>query len=326
MKKPSRLHRSDEIRVIAPANSLSIISDENRSAAIQRLKDEFGFEVSFSTHCSETGQFGSASVLSRVSDLHEAFSDPRVKGILTVIGGYNCNQLLEHIDYDLIAQNPKVLCGFSDITALSNAIWKKTSMVTFSGPHFSTFACEKGMDFTWRSFAKCLMSDEVAEAVAAPIWSDDAWYLDQENRTFLNNEGTVIINEGEATGTILGGNLCTLNLLQGTSYMPDLDGSILFLEDDALVFPEIFDRDLQSLVMQPGFDGVRALVIGRFQQASKMSLETLSVICQSKPKLRSLPIIANVDFGHTLPIMTFPIGGTAWLKARDQRVGLKVEW
>lgn len=326
MIKPLRLKKGEEIRVIAPAKSLTIVSEENKCRAVLRLEHDFGFKVSFGAHCNESDAFESSSVASRISDLHDAFADPNVKGILTVLGGYNTNQMLEQIDYELIRKNPKIFCGFSDITALSNAIYKKTSLVTFSGPHFSTFACEQGMDYTLDCFTKCFMTSDAIDVQSSSTWSDDAWYIDQKSRNFIHNDGMIVINPGFAEGTIIGGNLCTLNLLQGTPYMPDLAETVLFVEDDYLVFPEIFDRDLQSLIMQPGFEGVRAVVIGRFQKESKMSLDSLNQICGSKPQLARLPIIANVDFGHTLPMITFPIGGRASVDARIKSPALKIEW
>ena len=128
---PDKLKKGDEIRVISPARSLSIISQEMRDIAIKRLTD-IGFKVTYAKHVEEKDDFNSSSIKSRVDDLHSAFKDKNVKGILTVIGGFNSNQILRYLDYDLIKQNPKILCGFSDITALSNAIYRKTGLVTYS--------------------------------------------------------------------------------------------------------------------------------------------------------------------------------------------------
>lgn len=88
----------------------------------------------------------------RIKDLHEAFLDNNVKMILTAIGGYNSNQLLRYIDYDIIKNNPQIICGFSDITALLNAIYTKSGLVTYSGPHFSNFGMNKGLEYTIRYF------------------------------------------------------------------------------------------------------------------------------------------------------------------------------
>lgn len=130
MKAP-KLQAGDGIRIISPSNSLGIIAPEQIEAST-RLLESYGFKVSFAAHAYEMDQFSSSSIRSRVEDIHEAFRDPDVKGILTTLGGHNCNQLLRELDYRLIADNPKRLCGYSDITALSGAIYRKTGLITYS--------------------------------------------------------------------------------------------------------------------------------------------------------------------------------------------------
>jgi muramoyltetrapeptide carboxypeptidase len=313
---PQKLKVGDEIRVIAPSRSLSMIDAEIREIA-NACFSEMGLKISFSKNAELVNEFVSSSVEARIEDLHEAFADKNIKGIFTTIGGYNSNQLLEYIDYEMIKDNLKIFCGFSDITALSNAMLAKTGLVTYSGPHYSTFGMKKGIDYTKEYFKKCFFNDEPFIVEPSSEWSDDLWFLEQENRTFYKNEGYKIINKGIAEGKIIGGNLCTLNLLQGTDYMPDLSDSILFIEDDELTFPENFDRDLQSLIHLPNFDKVQGIVIGRFQIVSKMTDELLLKIIQSKRALRNIPIVANVDFGHTTPHITFPIGGFAKIILTD---------
>jgi len=128
-----------------------------------------------------------------------------------------------------------------------------------------------------------------------------------------------------AEGTLLGGNLGTLCLLFGTPYMPNLEGSILLLEDDEEVSPVHFDRELQSLIHQPGFEGVRGIVFGKFQRASNMDPDTLTAIMESKRELDNMPIVAGASFGHTTPQFTFPIGGYGNLRAGDGIVRLSIE-
>lgn len=320
---PNKLEKGDEIRIIAPSRSLSIISQELRDIAKSRF-DELGLRLTFGEHTEEKNNFASSSIESRVADLHSAFLDKNVKAILTVIGGHNSNQLLDSIDWELIKNNPKILCGFSDITILNNSFFAKTGLVTYSGPHYSTFGQKLHFDYTLDYFRKCLISDIPIEIQPSAQWSDDEWYKNQDNRLLEPNNGWQIINEGEASGTLLGGNLCTLNLLQGTKYMPDLYDSILFLEDDELTFPENFDRDLQSIIHQPGFEGVKSMVIGRFQKVSKVSENLLAQIIKSKKELNSLPVIANVDFGHTDPKITFPVGGDVTLKVSENEAKLVI--
>lgn len=322
---PPKLKKGDGVRVIAPACSLATpwITDEAKNIAIQRFK-ELGLALSFSKHVNEIDDFDSSSIESRISDLHEAFADTSIQLVLPVTGGFNCNQLLSYIDYDLIKTNPKIFCGYSDITALSNAIYAKTGLITYLGSSFFSFGEKKGFDYELEYFKKCLFSDKSFEVKASPKWSDDRWAYDQENRNFRNNEGFWIIHEGEAEGKIIGGNQCTLNLLQGTEYMPDIKDSILFLEDDDEAHIATIDRDLQSIIHLPDFKKVRAIVFGRFQVATKMTRKLLTQIVETKKELASLPVIANVDFGHTSPMITFPIGGTAKLVAQDNKVKLEI--
>lgn len=318
---PQKLSPGDEVRVIAPATSLRNISPELREIASRNLS-ALGLQVTYGEHCEESNEFRSSSIASRIADLHDAFASPTVRCILTAIGGYNSNQLLRYLDYELIKANPKILCGFSDITALGTAIYARTGLVTYSGPHFSTFGMVRGLAYTLEYFRKCLMDTAPYVIESSEHWSDDPWYRDQVNRNFVPNEGLWTINQGQTEGKLLGGNLCTLNLLQGTEYMPDLAGSILLLEDDDEITPATFDRDLQSLIHQPGFEGVKGLVIGRFQNASAMSREKLVAIINGKQELAGIPVVANANFGHTTPQFTFPIGGTGALIAVNGEASL----
>ncbi len=321
---PAKLGPGDEVRVVSPATSLAFIPEEQRRIARERWEG-LGLRCSFSKNAEVRDRFESSPVEARVSDLHEAFADPGVKGMLTTLGGYNSNQLLGRLDYDLIRDNPKVLCGFSDITALATAIYARIGLVTYSGPHFSTFAMEHGIEYTLEHFERCLMSEEPYEVEPAGHWSDDPWYADQENREFVPSDGHRIVNEGEAEGKLLGGHLGTLCLLFGTAFMPDLEGTILLLECDEETKPEHLDRELQSLIFQPGFEGVRGLVIGRFQRASRMDPDILDTIVGAKPELASIPVVADASFGHTTPQFTFPIGGRGRLDAQHGAVTFVIE-
>ncbi len=315
---PPKLHPGSSVRVVAPSRSLEIIGSEVRAEADRKLIG-LGLHVSFGEHVGVCDDFGSSPVENRLADLHAAFADPGVDGIVTAIGGFNSNQLLTGIDYEHVAAHPKVLCGFSDITALSNALYARTGLVSYSGPHYSSFGMKRHFDYTEAGFRGCVMEEEPIMLAPSPAWSDDLWYTDQDARRLEPSSGWWVLQEGEADGTIVGGNLCTFNLLQGTPFMPSLDASIVFVEDDDQVKPWDFDRDLASLLQQPGFAGVRALVIGRFQKGTGMTRQLLTQVVTTKPELVGLPVIANVDFGHTTPVFTFPVGGTVEVHAR--RVG-----
>ncbi len=320
---PAKLKEGDEVRIVSPAESMTMIAKDQQELSIHRL-ESLGLKVSYSKYIEDKPSILSSKIDNRISDLHDAFKDPHVKAILTTIGGYDSNQLLRYLDYELIAENPKILCGYSDITALANAIYHKTGLVTYSGPHFSTFGMKKGADYTIEYFKKALLDSDPFLIPQAEDWSDDPWFIDQENRHFHPNSGYLVIQEGEAQGRSIGGNLCTLNLLHGTEFMPSLEDSILFLEDDEMTIPETFDRDLQSLIHQPGFEKVKGLILGRFQSKSSITSSHLKEIISTKQELSHIPVIANASFGHTTPQFTFPIGGNTELKAHKNQTTLKI--
>lgn len=291
----NKLQRGDEVRVIAPSRNLTEVRQDVHHHAIDFWRNE-GYNLTFSKNCRETNKYHSSSIASRVEDIHEAFIDPNVKMIITCLGGFNANQLLHHLDYDLIAKHPKILCGFSDITALHNAIFAKTGLITYHGPHYGTFAFDKEAEYTRTAFFDCVMND--APIIVSPSKSAEQY---------------CVIQKGTCEGTIIGGNLCTVNLLQGTQFMPDIRNKVLFLEDDNIMgdyFPYEFDRNLQSLLQVDGAETIKGIVFGRFDSSCGLNKEIIADIIKDKVS-PDIPVIFGADFGHVFPMITFPIGGRA---------------
>lgn len=299
--------------VIAPSRGLKLIGADCRQIAEERLAN-LGLTVEFAPNTTDENfdMTMSASVEKRAADIMTAFADKSVKAVLTVIGGFNANQLIRHLDYDVIRKNPKIFMGFSDITALHTAIYAQTGLVTYYGPHYSSLGMKKGCEYTLENMVKALFEGGKREILPSAEWSDDAWFLDQDKREFIKNEGWWQIQGGTAKGTIIGGNLCTFILHLGTPYRPKFEpDTILFLEDDEESHLLNFERNLQALINQEDFKNVKGLVIGRFQKASKVTREKLEFILKNKPELKNMPIVANIDMGHTTPINTIALGGYA---------------
>ncbi len=301
---PARILPGDEIRVIAPSRSLSIIWPVMYDGAVEYWKER-GHHVTFGRRARELEDFMSPSIAAKVDDIHEAFADPNVKMVISCIGGFNSNRILPHLDYDLIARNPKILCGYSDVTALLHAVHAKTGLVTYHGPHFSTFGLDKDRDYSWRAFTDCLMHSDPVQLLP----SDAA------------GEYTVL-QPGCCEGQIIGGNLCTLNLLQGTPYMPELRGKVLFLEDDNIMgeyFCYEFARNLASLLQCEGAQEIVGIVFGRFDESCCMDADVMRrVIRDVVPE--NIPVIFGADFGHVFPMVTFPIGGRVRVEAEERAV------
>ncbi|MFV8214705.1 S66 family peptidase, partial [Streptococcus pluranimalium] len=225
---------------------------------------------------------GSASIESRVADLHAAFKDQTVDGILATIGGFNSNELLPYLDYALIARHPKVICGYSDTTAVLNAIYAKTGMQTYMGPSYSSFKMEGGQNYQSESWLKAL-SQTSYDLEPSQEWSSDPWYDPSQPRHFMPTEWKVY-TEGSATGTLIGGNLSTFGLLRGTPYAPKPEWYVLFLEeaeeDDYLDF----DRHLAAILQ--AYPSPQALVLGRFPKECGMTQELLLYILAKHPVLK----------------------------------------
>jgi muramoyltetrapeptide carboxypeptidase LdcA involved in peptidoglycan recycling len=234
---------------------------------------------------------------------------------------------LQFIDWEVIKSNPKPIIGSSDITVLLNAIYAKTNIKTYFGPNFLKFGMKIGLDDTLKYFKECLFDNKKYNILPSKKWSDDNWYKNQDKRNFYNNDGFIICNPGTAKGKTVGGNLCSLNLLQGTEYMPSLKDSVLFIEDDDLAgentFGE-FNRNLQSLLQLPDAKKIKGILVGRFSQKCFMTKEKIKYIFQSQKELKNIPIIADVDFGHCDPFVTFPIGEKIEVSAEENTVKIKI--
>lgn len=322
---PAKLQKGDEIRVIAPSISMKVIGDDCRKIAKERF-EAMGLKVSFGKHTleEEFNMFASSDVFNRAEDIMDAFNDKNVKAIFTIIGGFNSNQILPFLDYEVIKNNPKILCGYSDITALLSAIEAKTGLVTFYGPHYSSIGMKKGNEYTLDMLEKVLFEGK-SELKASDKWSDDLWFKDQENRDFVKNEGWWVLQNGNAKGELKGGNLSTLILLNGTPYQPYFaQNTILMIEECnySSADDKEFLRQFQALAQRDDFANIKAILIGRFQKASNMTKEKLKFMIDYIPQLKGLPVIANLDFGHTTPIATLPVGGMCEINEKK----IKVWW
>ena len=314
-----KLKKGDHIRVVSPSSSIEHIGGFEANLVAKEKLEELGFDLSFSSNYFEHDLFDSASIASRVEDLHEAFVDPSVDAILATIGGFNCNELLPYLNYDLIAQNPKIFCGYSDTTALLNAIYAKTSMQTYMGPSYSSFKIEAGQAYQTEAWLRAMTQDDY-DLVPSKEWSSDPWYDPTKPRHFMPTEWKVY-NAGSALGTIIGGNLSTFSLLRGTPYAPQAENYILFVEEAEGYPPEHFLRELAALLQ--AYPNPQAVIIGRFPKECEMTEEILLTILDKHPLLKNIPVLYDVDFAHTQPLFTITIGAQATLDTDEMVIHVK---
>ncbi|MFQ7074860.1 MAG: S66 peptidase family protein [Clostridia bacterium] len=315
---------NNEIRIVTSSGNLNMNEDD-----IDYIKAKLkGYDITFGKNVNKSiPEYNCPSIEDRKNDIEEAFLDKNVKAIMIARGGALSNQLLDEIDYEIIQKNPKIIIGFSDATSLLNAIYSQTKLKTYYGPNFSVLAMRKGNDYTYEYLNKVLNNEEEYYINPAISWSSDKWYKDQDNRKFIKNNGMNIINEGNAEGTIIGGNLNTFSLLQGTKYMPIAQKIILFIEEDNWANEDYlyeFDRRLQSLTQQAFFKKVKGIIIGRAQQNVNMNINRWKTLISMNKKLINMPIVVNADFGHTMPMATFPIGGKCIISGKGKSIRIKI--
>ncbi len=309
--KPRRIGEGDTIGLIAPSQSAAYIEPRVWQIGLDRLRS-LGFKVKVGEHVMERTGHTAGSVENRLADLTAFLEDDEVAAIMTVFGGYNSNQLLHHIDYDLVRKVRKVFVGYSDITAMNNAFLSKAGLVNFSGPAFVTFCQPDLPRYTIDRFMELVQGDKDEVTVrASDEWAEDLWFEKEDlgPREWRMNPGWRVLNGGKVSGRAVGGNLNTLLLLSGTEFWPDLDGAVLFLEEDDHESTSTIDRNLTHLKHLGAFDQISGLVLGRFPSVVGFDEgDDLSSIVSNLAIDERVPIVCDVDLSHTDPLMTVPLG------------------
>lgn len=310
MTTPPKLKPGDNIRVIAPSHSFSPkFTKEFRKKTAGRFA-ALGLNITYGKYVDEADEFRTASVEYRLEDLHEAFADPNVQAIIPARGGSSASQLLKHLDYELIKNNPKIFCGLSDITELANAISVKSRLITYYGPHYTMAGASELIDHTMDNIKETFLSDDPIRLRSSKYYSNSEW-----SKEVIVNDGFWSINEGKVEAKCMGGNLRTISLTMGSEFVPTTEGKILFLEDNKIIDYRGVQKELQAILNHPNGNKIAGLIFGRFQRQTGMTKELLTKIIKSKKELEGVPVIANVDFGHTIPMVSLPIGGCIRMKA-----------
>jgi muramoyltetrapeptide carboxypeptidase len=310
----------NEIRVIVPSYMWEPGFEERDEKAKSRL-ESLGYKVTFGENLkSKEFHLGTASVEDRVNDLHAAYSDTNVEAVMAYSGGWSANEMLPLIDWGLIKLNPKPLIGMSDITVLIDAIYAKTGVVGVLGPNFGTLGYDTEWEYSLNNLDSVLKHNFPFELKPSQEWSSK-----EGDQRPTNWE---VIKPGNAEGVLIGGNFNTFHLLQGTEFQPRFDKSfILVAEDDdesGELTTRYFSRRLESILQLPGVrKNLKGIIIGRFLPKSNVELEKLANVLESK-HLGDIPIVANMDFGHTLPTLSLPIGGLISMNVSTENISIKL--
>ena len=239
---------------------------------------------------------GTSTAKEKAEDINSMFANPEIKAIFCVTGGANSNSTFEYIDYELIKQNPKILCGFSDSTSITNMITEKTGLVTFSGTNFKTIATDE-TDFSYKEALKRFVDGS----------------LELGNTEY----GYKTIREGQAEGELIGGNLNLFNRLITGKYKVDCTDKILFLEELGLeTDPALASNFIANMKQNDVFRKIKGLWIGNYEHESGISLE--KVILDVIGDEYNIPIIKSNNFGHIETKTAIPIGTKARIDTKQE--------
>ncbi|MFC7394078.1 S66 family peptidase [Scopulibacillus cellulosilyticus] len=316
---PNKLEHGDTIGIISPSSPVAAYCPIRFKRSVKELQ-RLGFNIKIGKNALNKLGHLAGSVKERAFDFNQMVKDPKVKMIISTIGGYNSNQLIEHIDFQQIVENPKIILGYSDFTSLLLAINTKTGLTTYMGPSLlPQFGEYGGIDpFTFYWFNKMICSGDLnGKLLPSSRWTEEFLLWDKEDirpKKYKINPGYLTIKEGVAEGKVISGNMGAMLSLAGTQYFPDFKDKILFLEDDPEETPGSIDRYLTQFRHLEVYNKITGLVIGRFHSNVGFSDDyPLSEIIIKATEGFNFPIIINADFGHTDPMATIPNGINAKL-------------
>ena len=294
---PSKLKKGDTIGVIAPSNYIEKDDLEYINASIA-LMEASGFKVKFGKYVFEDTLGYGTSPEKRAADINWAFTDDEVKAIMCVKGGEDSNTALDYIDYKMIKNHPKIICGFSDNTSILNAIHEKTGLVTYHGPTFKSLTSwETG--YAYKQFIKTFAENTESLIMGEP-----------------EDEYTTI-QAGQVTGEFVGGNLSLFTKLVCGKYAVNLQDKILFLEELGFeAAPEMVNSNIYYLKQNGVFDKIAGLWIGNYEHPSKISLE--KIITNVIGDEYKFPIIKSNNFGHIDKKIIIPIGTKAEINTNEK--------
>src|SRR4051812_43038397 len=295
--KPKRLAAGDTVELVAPANAT--FNSVDLQIARESL-EALGFTVKVGAHLLDRHGYLAGDDKARADDINKAFADKSVAAVHAIRGGWGSSRLLPHLDFDTIRRNPKVLIGYSDITALLVSIFAKTGLVTFHGP----IGLGRWDSYSLDYYKRVLFNGEQVRYANKQGLSDRNALVQTEFRTQP-------ITPGKARGRLLGGNLTVMTAILGSPYVPDWEDAILFTEDIGEDYYRI-DRMLTQLELAGVLGKIKGFVFGGCSECGpgdgNFGALTLEEIFADHIKPLGVPAWQGAMIGHSQPQWTLPEG------------------
>ena len=299
----NKLNYGDTIGVVGVSNSLFLNNKYNNFIRAKQFFENKNFKIKFGKYVEEDYYGSCGTKEQKAEDFMKMFLDDEVKAIICLEGGQTCNTFLDLLDYEEIKKHPKILVGYSDITVLLQAIYKKTGLTTFSGPDFISFGEPKAEE-QYKIFEDAFINKR----------------LDK-----FNNENKKIIRNGNTSGKIIGTNLGCMMYLLGTEYLPNMNDNILFIESYKTSSNEC-QRRFAHLKQYGIFDKINGVIIGYNYALQKdgNTYPQMEDILLEYTKEYKFPIIKCNSFGHKIVNSIIPIGGN--VKIENGKVMIEDEF
>lgn len=287
---PNVLRAGDAVALVSPAGPVAASKVESAAQVLQ----SWGLKPRIYPHALDTHSFYAGTDEHRLADFNAALADPDIRAIFCNRGGYGAQRIVQGLDFDAVRRDPKLVIGFSDITAIHEALWVQTRLATIHGPVAAQF--ERGGVFTssvWH-----------ATMNTAPVRVS----ADAAEPTFN------VRTTGAAEGILLGGNLCMLSTSVGTPFMPDLTGAILLIEEVNEASYRV-DRMLTQLLNSGVLNGVVGIAVGQFTEPKTSGAVTPSSVLMERLCGLGIPLVGGFAIGHGDINYAVPLGTQASLDA-----------
>ena len=325
MIKPKKLKRGDAVAIVSLSSGMA--GDEafrhRYEQGKKRLEEVFGLKTVTMPNALKGSAYLAKHPEARAKDFMDALKDKNIKGIICNIGGADTIRLLPYIDFDVIKNNPKVFMGYSD-TTVNHFMMYKAGITSYYGP---SVMCEFAENYEMHDYTKKYVDEvlfknlENITIVSSPKWTSE--FLDWSNQDYDSQKRKmhyekhgyeVLQGNGIFEGELLGGCIDVFPMFIGTEIWPSInewENKILFLEtSEDEVAPDYIEYYLRNLVAQGIIDKINGIIIGKPQNEKYYEeyKEVYKNVIGGEAKRPELPILYNVNIGHTAPMCIFPLG------------------
>lgn len=322
-----KLNKGDTIAVFSPSSPATVYAKKRYERAKEFIRSK-GFQVKEGKLTGKSDSYRSGSIKERAEELNELLYDPEVKCIMSAIGGMNSNSILPYIDYEYFKKHPKIIIGYSDMTAILLAIYAKTGIPTYYGPamvasfgEFPPFVEE-----TFEYFEDVLIRNQALPFLfkTPKQWTEEyiPWEEQERGKKGEINK-LVTVHSGRSRGRLIGGNLNTMQGIWNTEYMPTIQQGDILLIEDSLKEAATIERSFALLKCSGVFDRIGGLILGKHEKFNDLETgrKPYEILKEVMGEV-SFPVLAEFDCCHTHPMLTMPIGAMVELDADNQRVSL----